>query len=329
MQLSSGVSYMYTYNLEGKPTEIKVYSGATLTNDFTYYYDAIGNLTSYSEGSGQGQVNSITRDVKDRITAYNMVNETNTISNSFTYAKNDLPQTVTADSKNYSLIYDDGDNLINRSNPNNTEDIYTYNDANQINGVQTVDTSHGLSLLPNWSSNYSFDSDGRISGISGTRPLGTSFSESYTYNNGTEKLNRLTQAVIDGAQYNYQYDPAGNITSMVVPSTGGTATNAFTYDADNKISAVNGDSTAVSYDDNGNLLKLTLNGTTRYYSYDSANRLTAVGTSSGGSQIASYTYDSDGNRLTKTVGTTTTTYHYFQGQLMYETDGQIVLPLFI
>lgn len=188
-----------------------------------------------------------------------------------------------------------------------------------------MDTSQGLALLPKWSSQYSFDADGRTSTISGTRPLGTSFNESYTYNNGTEKLNRLTQAVIDSSTFNYQYHPASNITSMDSPA----GHNNFTYDADNRISAVNGDSTAVSYNDNGNLLKLTLNGTTRYYTYDSSNRLTAVGTTSGGSDIVSYTYDSDGNRLTKTVGTSTTTYHYFQGQLMYETVGTTITALYL
>ena len=98
---------------------------------------------------------------------------------------NGLPSTVTADSKNFSLIYDDGDKLINRTNPDGTQDIYTYNEANQVTGSQTVkvDTSSGgATLVPKWSSQYSFDDkDGRIIAVAGTRPSGTLFSESYTY----------------------------------------------------------------------------------------------------------------------------------------------------
>ncbi|WP_240984185.1 hypothetical protein [Acididesulfobacillus acetoxydans] len=45
------------------------------------------------------------------------------------------------------LVDDDGDNLINRVNPNSTEDIYTYNDANQITGVQTVKVDNSTCLV--------------------------------------------------------------------------------------------------------------------------------------------------------------------------------------
>jgi len=47
----------------------------------------------------------------------------------FTYTGNGLPNTVNVDGKNFSFIYDDGDKLINRNNPDMTQDIYTYNDA--------------------------------------------------------------------------------------------------------------------------------------------------------------------------------------------------------
>ena len=216
--------------------------------------------------------------------------------------------------------YDEGNNLISKVNPNHTQDNFSYNDAGQIIGMQTVDNNSNVK----WSNQYSYDQDGRVTSVTGTDPGMNNESANYTYNNGTEKLNRLTQAAITDGTYSgtfgYSYDPAGNLLSMDVAN--GTSTpnhQTFTYDADNRITAVNGDSTAVSYDQNGNLTKVTLNGVTRYYTYDATNRLTAVGTSAGASDIASYTYDSTGNRLTKTVGTTTTTYHYFQGQLWYET----------
>jgi len=185
-----------------------------------------------------------------------------------------------------------------------------------------VDTSYGgHTLTPIWSSKYTFDTDGRISSVSGTRPwsLGVSLSESYTYNNVTEKLNRLTQAVIDGTTFNYQYDPAGNIKSMSVPG----GTNTFNYDADNRIT-----NSGFSYDNNGNLTNVAMYGTTYQYNYDSANRLTTVKDASN-NVIASYTYDGDGNRVTKTANGTTIAYHYFQGQLMYETEGTTVKAVYL
>ncbi|WP_426381352.1 RHS repeat domain-containing protein [Desulfosporosinus sp. SYSU MS00001] len=118
----------------------------------------------------------------------------------------------------------------------------------------------------------------------------------------------------------YQYDPAGNITSMSLPGLG---TKTFTYDADNRIT-----NSGFSYDANGNLTSAAMYGTNYQYSYDAENRLTTVKDSSG-NVIASYTYDADGNRLSKTADGTTTLYHYFQGQLMYETVGSTITALYL
>lgn len=109
---------------------------------------------------------------------------------------------------------------------------------------------------------------------------------------------------------------------MDVPNGQGEQTNTFAYDGDNKISTINGSASNVSYDANGNLTKLTVNGKTQQYVYDAANRLITV-KDGAGAVIASYTYDGDGQRLTKTVGTETITYHYFGGQLMYETSNKL------
>ncbi|MDQ7095870.1 DNRLRE domain-containing protein [Desulfosporosinus sp. PR] len=328
VQLSSGEKYTYTYDREGRPTDAKT-SGTGPTSEIQASYDAIGNLIGYSDGNlGTVSSTSLTRDALNRITQFNLTYGGASVAYGFSYTGNGLPSTVTADSKSFSMIYDDGDQLINRNNPDGTQDVYTYNEAGQVTGVQTgkVDTSKGGTILnPLWSSQYSFDADGRISTVTGTRPSGTSFSENYTYNSGTESLNRLTQAVIKESgstlfQGSYQYDPAGNLTSMSLPGLG---TKTFTYDADNRIT-----NSGFSYDANGNLTGVAMYGTNYQYGYDAENRLTTV-KDAGGQVIASYTYDADGNRLSKTANGKTTLYHYFQGQLMYETVDSTITALYL
>ena len=52
-----------------------------------------------------------------------------------------------------------------------------------------------------------------------------------------------------------------------------------------------------SYDNNGNLIQKTVDGTTTTYVYDYANRLTALGV---GGATTTYAYDWAGNRVSQT-----------------------------
>jgi uncharacterized protein RhaS with RHS repeats len=60
--------------------------------------------------------------------------------------------------------------------------------------------------------------------------------------------------------------------------------------------------TTYSYDNNGNLIQKTTDGTTTTYVWDYANRLTALGV---GGATTTYSYDAFGNRVFET-GTSTT-----------------------
>ncbi|MGC7873760.1 hypothetical protein ACPUYX_19890 [Desulfosporosinus sp. SYSU MS00001] len=182
--------YTYSYDLDGRPTDVNAINETTV-NEIQATYDAIGNLISYSDGnSGTVSGNPITLDALNRITQFNLSYGGASIPYSFTYTGNGLPDKVTADNQNFSMIYDDGDQLINQNNPDGTQDVYTYNEAGQITGIQTgkVDTSKGRIILnPLWSSQYGFDSDGRISTVTGTRPSGANLSESYMYNSAARR----------------------------------------------------------------------------------------------------------------------------------------------
>lgn len=327
LQLSGGQSYDFGFDLEGQRKSSIVYNPTgQKTHEFSYSYDEVGNLLSTVEKNGSGIVigefakptgNTMYSHI-NLIQGFDLKYGGTTTTYHFTYTKGGLIKTVSAAGKTYSFEYDENNNLISRAYANSTQDIYTYNEANQVVKTQTLNSGN----QPKWSSKYSYDKDGRLKGILGSgagNPTAT-----YVYNDTSvgEKLNRLTKATInDGSgdkAFNYRYDPAGNLLAMTTPE--GELT--FSYDNpngtknDNRIYSLNGDSSAISYDTNGNLTKLTLNGTTYLYGYDAMNRLITV---NDGDTTYSYTYDGDGNRLTKTVNGVTTTYHYFQGELQYET----------
>jgi YD repeat-containing protein len=146
---------------------------------------------------------------------------------------------------------------------------------------------------------FAYDSANRRTSL--TLPNGITTSYSYndgsqltgiTYTKGTTSLGNLT----------YAYDAAGHRTQM-----GGTLAKAnlpqditASYDAANHISQFN--STAYSYDANGNLIT----DGQRNYTWDPANRLTQI----SGSSIASFQYDLYNRRTSKTINGSQTGYLY-------------------
>jgi RHS repeat-associated protein len=331
VELSGGSTYEFGYDLEGQRTSsIVKNSGGQKTNEFTYAYDEVGNVLNLKEKDGAGNLigeftaptGSTMHSHLNQLQGFDLKYGTYSVTYTFSYTKAGLIKDVSTDGKVFNFEYDESNNLISRTYANSTQDVYMYNEANQIVKTQTLDSGN----QPKWSSKYIYNDDGRLTNITGTGP--GSPTASYVYNNTTEKLNRLTQATInDGSGdqiFNYSYDTAGNILGMDTPN----GHRDFLYDAANRISQINGSTTAVSYDSNGNssngnLTKVTLDGVTSQYIYDSANRLIEV-QDGAGETIAAYTYDGDGKRLTKTAKNTsgqfeTTTYHYIQGALQYET----------
>ncbi|MEW6093472.1 MAG: hypothetical protein AB1531_05855, partial [Chloroflexota bacterium] len=114
----------------------------------------------------------------------------------------------------------------------------------------------------------------------------------YTY----DGLYRLTAAdYSDGTYFHYTYDPVGNRLTHETQ----TETNTYVYDDANHLVEVDG--VAYLWDANGNLL---FDGES-FYSYDFANRLTAV---HGLSSTVTYTYSGLGDRLQQTIDGATMTY---------------------
>jgi RHS repeat-associated protein len=119
-----------------------------------------------------------------------------------------------------------------------------------------------------------------------------------------DALNRLTGAQYDsGVSFECRYDPAGNRLEQTLQLDESRSlppvTNVYTYDIANRLTAVDG--IAYSWDANGNLLSDGINS----YTYDHANRLK---TADDGQSSSSYAYNGQGDRLQQTVDGVTTTY---------------------
>ena len=107
----------------------------------------------------------------------------------------------------------------------------------------------------------------------------------YTYDPQTD---RLMQKQTPEGTLNYTYDAAGNLKSLQSQNQNG-ASDAYTYDADNRLSSVVDASgvTTYAYDAVGNLQSFAYpNAVTTSYSYDSLNRLKQVGSQAQSSQLA-------------------------------------------
>ena len=123
-----------------------------------------------------------------------------------------------------------------------------------------------------------------------------------------DSLNRETSTTVGNLSRNVSYLNVSGSRTTTLPSgvnytQGGTALL----------------NTAYTYDNNGNISTMTVDGVTYTYTYDSLNQLKTVSTSDN-SYTASYNYDNGGNITSKTVNGTTTNYRLRRYQLERQAD---------
>ena len=144
-----------------------------------------------------------------------------------------------------------------------------------------------------------------------TPPQSSALTQNYAY----DALNRL-HTYLEGTQsQTFLYDAYGNRAvdpSSYMPQPGLTPTALAQFNALNRWTGA-----SASYDFAGNQTGTQVGTTTRGFSYDAENRMTASVQPS--MPAISYSYDGQGRRVIKTVGTTTTVYVYdAQGQVAAE-----------
>ena len=187
----------------------------------------------------------------------------------------------------YSFDYDNAGRRTRLDQPNGTRTTYTYDTLNRLTNLTTVHVPSSTSIQ---SYAYTLGATGirtRIDEAGGV-------ARTYGYDN----LYRLTSETVTGSATNYAkvftYDAVGNRETQA--TTGfGTATVAYTYDTRDRLLMEN--TTASTWDANGNLTSRAGDGE---YTWDFDDRLVRVTKSDG--TVVEHTYDVDGVRVrTRTV----------------------------
>ncbi|MFI9387440.1 RHS repeat-associated core domain-containing protein [Kutzneria sp. NPDC052558] len=264
---STGTS-TWTYDAFGDVTSTTDGSGAALK----YSYDQAGRPTGVTYPGGAGQQVTRTFDAASRLTG---ITDWNNNTTKFGYGRDGQLLTITY--------------------PNGTTVTSGYDNADTVSS-STLTGAGGAALA---SLGYTRDPANQLTGQTPTGlPDGA---QTYSYS----KLNQLSSVTAGGTTTSFATDPAGNPTlvggtQQTFDAAGQLCWTVATPVANPNCAGAPTGATAYTYDGLGNRTKA---GTTSTYSYDQANRLTGATTPAG---TASYAYNGVGLRTSKTVGTTTT-----------------------
>ncbi|MGW6792421.1 DUF6531 domain-containing protein [Streptomyces chartreusis] len=274
----------------------------------TYTYDAAGNRTKVT-----GPTGAFTTTTYDAINRPLVVTDPEGNTTGYTYdANHNVTKITDAKGKTVTSAFDKNNRLTSSTN-------------------QLTKTTA-----------YGYDADGNL--LSRTSPLGSK--ESWTYDDDGRQATavdpRGNATGADPAQYTttYDYDPAGNLTSVTDPLGGVTSTaydavgnvtkrtdankRATTYAYDKldqltTVTAPGGADTIYDYDTVGNVTKRTdANNHSTTYGYDEARRLTSV--TDPLNRATTYAYDADSNLTKKTTPRGSTSYTFDQRGLPTKID---------
>jgi RHS repeat-associated protein len=261
-----------TKDAANQPTSLYYDAKGRLTNrtdnvGTTFYsFDANGNRTSLSEN---GLTNTWTYDAYNRVSTYKDV-----YGNLIQYR------------------YDANGNLTNLIYPGGKNVFYSYDALNRMTNV--TDWS-------NRKTSISYDLANRITSI--VRPNGSYRTIQYDVAGQATNIMEQMGNTLPIAIFKHDWNASGTMkwefTAPLAHSTT-VPTRTMTYDDDNRVTTVNGNS--VTMDDNGNLTSGPLiDNAFADYAYDARNRLLNVG---GVTNV----YDGMDNRIGQMLGTNTTVY---------------------
>lgn len=267
----------------------------------TYQYDPNGNVLSVTNPDGDvssatytklNQLATTTSAAGSKI-SYVYDKDGNTIK----ATKNDGSTTAYSYDANGNVLtstdamgvlssnsYDDEDNLTQETVSGKTT-TYSYNNLNQ--NISTTRSDNSVV-------NFHYNDSGSVTGVSYDNWATTE--SSYTY----DALQRVLQETKNGTTTSYSYDDAGNVTSRGPPSR----KVYYNYDKFNQLQKLqypNGTYSEYSYNANGDLLSVLVDGSIPAvsYHYDKNSQVTSADYGNGTTQ--SYAYNNAGQATNTTV----------------------------
>ena len=310
----------YVYNNRGKATSLTDALGQTET----YVYDALGYLIEATGRDGKvtrytytGLGKPLTEAIHASAAADAPAAET-----VYTYYKNGLTRSVTADGSTVQYTYDAHGNVLTESDETATRTYtydsrgrkssyaltvgdteistaaYAYDDLNRLVSV----TEGGVTTT------YTYDANGnRASQTTGEVSVAYAYNDANLVTSLTNTLTNASGEAVVPSAFAYTYYADGNQHTKTETLLGGDpVTTTYVYDGLGRLTAETKgeDSITYTYDANGNRIGMNQNGTVTTYAYDANNRL--LGETVGDTATA-YTYDANGNTLT--AGDKTYTYN--------------------
>ncbi len=274
------------------------------TVNYTYNTDSMLSTTTYPDGTVIANSYDANNNQTDVTLNGSEVTHTDYNEANMVYKVTD-ESTGTNEVFNISS-YDTAGHKLEIDYPNNNKMEYTYGQGYK---TQKADGYLGSDILTKCEVQQ-FDSVGNIK----TKSTSTG-NITYNYDNIYQLTNYNNVNAVTNKQVTYNYDAAGNRSSVVAD-----ATVNYTPNDLNEYTSVSGIS-PMAYDANGNMTQKGANT----FTWDYNNRLS--GTVTGGKTIA-YNYNHNNLRVGKNVNGAVTHYYYNGKKLFAEGDGTKILKIY-
>ena len=218
-------------------------SGNSVTTD--YDYDGLGNLTKVTDADL-----NVTDYLVDELNRVHTI--TDALTNDTDYVFDELDQVTSVTAPNGAVTampYDGLGNLDRETSPDRGQIDYDYDDAGNL---KVREDARGIIVT------YDYDTLNRITAISYPD---SSLNVSFSYDQGTNGVGRLTQMVDASGVTDYLYDVFGNVEWETVTRNGITSTLGYSYDDANRIASItypSGKRVDYTYDSAGRIINVDL-----------------------------------------------------------------------